>query len=169
MTATPYRRRSQAGFSMVEMLMAAFILAIGLLGLAMLQTMSLRANTGSRSLTTAILIAEGKLDDIQTNGRATKLFARTGGTPPGTLTTYFGAAAAPDLTYNFAGRVLPDAIDNQLYFTLNVRRNIVVAPVSQIGGLADFTATVTWNETTVGTGSRTRQVVLTRRVGYALN
>ena len=50
-------RSGQAGFSMIEMLMTAFVLAIGLLGLCMLQAMSLRASRGSRSLETAVQVA----------------------------------------------------------------------------------------------------------------
>jgi prepilin-type N-terminal cleavage/methylation domain-containing protein len=62
---------SEAGFSMIEMLMAAFILAIGLLGLAMLQTMSLRASSGSKNLTMAVQLAEQMMDQVELEGRLT--------------------------------------------------------------------------------------------------
>ena len=41
-TTDPHPRRplAQAGFSMVEMLMAAFIMAVGILGLSALQVMA---------------------------------------------------------------------------------------------------------------------------------
>jgi len=41
---------------MVEMLMAAFILAVGILGLTILQTMAIRSNTGSGAMTTAVKV-----------------------------------------------------------------------------------------------------------------
>jgi len=66
-------RATQAGFSMVEMLMTAFILAIGLLGLALLQTMSLRASRGNRSATTAVLLADQIMDQVEMEGRLTWL------------------------------------------------------------------------------------------------
>jgi prepilin-type N-terminal cleavage/methylation domain-containing protein len=52
MDALPSRRlhAPQAGFSMVEMLMAALILAIGILGVTMMQLMAIRATRGSKNL-----------------------------------------------------------------------------------------------------------------------
>jgi len=63
------KRPRQAGFSMIEMLMTAFILAIGILGLSLLQVMSLRAARGGRSLTTAVLVAEHVMDEAELEGR----------------------------------------------------------------------------------------------------
>jgi prepilin-type N-terminal cleavage/methylation domain-containing protein len=63
------KRIRQAGFSMIEMLMTAFILAIGILGLSMLQVMSLSASRGGKSLTTAVLVAEHVMDQVQLEGR----------------------------------------------------------------------------------------------------
>ena len=66
----PMRRPDgQTGFSMIEMLMTAFILAVGLLGLAMLQTMSIRAFRGSKSMTTAIQLAEGVMERVEQESR----------------------------------------------------------------------------------------------------
>ncbi len=67
--AVQAKRRAQSGFSMIEMLMTAFILAIGILGLSMLQIMSLKASRGSRSLTTAVQVGEGVMDQIEMEGR----------------------------------------------------------------------------------------------------
>lgn len=64
-----HRRWSQGGFSMVEMLMTAFIMAIGILGLTALQVMSLKAGRGSRSLTTAVLVGEDVMDRAEMEGR----------------------------------------------------------------------------------------------------
>jgi prepilin-type N-terminal cleavage/methylation domain-containing protein len=63
----------QNGFSMIEMLLAAFILSIGILGLALLQAMSLRASRGSSNLGTAVLIAERIMAQIEQEGRLTWL------------------------------------------------------------------------------------------------
>lgn len=65
----PGRPVNQAGFSMVEMLMAAFIMAVGILGLSALQVMALKSTRGSRSLSTAILVAEQILDRAELEGR----------------------------------------------------------------------------------------------------
>jgi len=176
MKKSVWMRSSQGGFSMVEMLMAAFIMAIGLLGLAMLQTLTLRTNTGSRSLSTAILVGESLLDDIQANGRASKLFVRQGSSVPAAILASFANRA---LTYNLAGRRVsptdapPDA-DPTPYFTVNVGVETTganaVAPVPTMGGLANFTVTTVWTEGTGAAGTPVqRRVVLTRRIGYAIN
>jgi len=79
-------RRSQAGFSMVEMLVAAFIMGVGLMGLTALMTMSLRTITGSKSLSTAVQIAEQIMDQVELEGRLTYLNANmTQYTAPGAL------------------------------------------------------------------------------------
>ena len=63
--------RKEAGFSMVELLMTALILSIGLLGLALLQTMSLRASNGGGNLSTAVQLGEKLMDQINMEGRLT--------------------------------------------------------------------------------------------------
>ena len=60
--------RRQRGFSMVEMLIGAFILGIGALGMAALQVASAASGTKSRSLGTATLLAHNLLDRITAEG-----------------------------------------------------------------------------------------------------
>lgn len=55
---------SQAGFSMVELLIAVVILAVGLLGLAELQITAMRANTQSESMVAATALAKEKIEEI---------------------------------------------------------------------------------------------------------
>ena len=47
---------------MIEMLMTAFILAVGILGLTMLLVMSLKGSRGGRSLTTAVLVGDNVME-----------------------------------------------------------------------------------------------------------
>ncbi len=103
-------RGAQAGFSMIEMLITAFILAIGILGLTMLQTMSLRASRGSKSLSTAILVAEQVMDRVEMEGRLSWLnLTDTNRAAPSI------AADLPNLRYI----VIP--ADGQLVETFNIR------------------------------------------------
>ena len=62
-------RPPQGGFSLLELLVAATILAIGILGLTMLQAMSLRATRGSANMVTAARIAEMIMDQAELEGR----------------------------------------------------------------------------------------------------
>lgn len=160
------RLRRQLGFSMVELLLAALVMGIGLLGLAMLQAMAIRNNTGSRSMSTAVLLAESILDDAQARGRSARIFSQQGATIPTLFETIFTAPS--NFNCNFAGRRLPDTQDPNPYFAVTTRPTPVAAPVAQVGGLVDLTVTVTWTEG-VGPNNtpRQRQVSMTRRMSYA--
>lgn len=60
----------RSGFSMVELLLVAFILAIGLLGLTALQTMTIKGSSSNRTVNTAALISQGVLDQMEALGKA---------------------------------------------------------------------------------------------------
>lgn len=58
---------AQGGFSMIEVLMALVVLAVGLLGLALLQTMNLRYTKSAEQRTKAVNLASAILDTMRTN------------------------------------------------------------------------------------------------------
>lgn len=66
---TPPSASRRSGFSLIEFLIAAFIMAIGVLGLTMLLTINLRQNATSRSRSTATYIAQSILQQSQTEGQ----------------------------------------------------------------------------------------------------
>jgi len=119
---------AERGFSMVEFLMAAFILAIGLLGLASLQLMALRTTTSSRGISTAILVSEGVMERINSEARQSYLGMVFNSAPTWTpryiTKAPVVAAVAPTAAvpanaiidyYDFAGDPLPSAVG--AYFT----------------------------------------------------
>jgi type IV pilus assembly protein PilV len=57
-------KNSQSGFSMIEMLVAVMILAIGLLGLAQLQITAITANAQADSITVANGLVQKVVEDI---------------------------------------------------------------------------------------------------------
>lgn len=57
----------EAGFGLIEVLVALLILTIGLLGMASLQTTSLQQTTGSQARTQAIFLAEDLVERIRAN------------------------------------------------------------------------------------------------------
>lgn len=61
------RASQQTGFGLIEILVALLVLAIGLLGMASLQTTSLQQTTGSQTRTQAILLAEDIVERIRAN------------------------------------------------------------------------------------------------------
>uniref|UniRef100_A0A7C4MQG2 Prepilin-type N-terminal cleavage/methylation domain-containing protein n=1 Tax=Desulfatirhabdium butyrativorans TaxID=340467 RepID=A0A7C4MQG2_9BACT len=56
------RRRREGGFTLIEVLMAAVILAVGLLGLAAMQTAAIKANYQAKKHTLAVALAETQLE-----------------------------------------------------------------------------------------------------------
>jgi len=58
------RQRPQAGFSLVELLVAVVILAVGLLGLAELQITAMKTNAHSEGLIAASGVAQMFLEDV---------------------------------------------------------------------------------------------------------
>lgn len=162
----------QHGFSLVELLVAAFILAVGILGLTALQTMSIKSSTSSRGMTTGVLLGERILDEIEADARNSLLFRRS--TPPMALPPNLaGLLVRPVLTYNFAGRPsIGDPLDATPYFTVTTSANAgaaggdagIVAPVTGLGGIAYMVVDVSWVE---AAGTPPRHVVLSRRVAYA--
>lgn len=127
--ANPHSIRSgNSGFSMVEFLMAAFILAIGLLGLASLQIMALRTTTTGRGMSTAVLVSEGVMERINSEARQSYLGMVFNGAPTWTPRYITKApvvggvaptAAVPANAiidyFNFDGDPLPSAVG--AYFT----------------------------------------------------
>ena len=63
----PGRRRRSAGFSMIEVLVALLVLAFGLLGFALLQTMNLRFTQSANHRTQATNLAYDLLDQMRSN------------------------------------------------------------------------------------------------------
>ena len=68
---TDIRRRKQglladnAGFSFIDLMLALFVLTIGVLALADLQIVSSKSNTSSKGTAAALNIAEKKLEEVR--------------------------------------------------------------------------------------------------------
>ena len=163
--------QAQQGFSLVEMLMTAFILAVGIMGLTMLQVMALKATRGGKSLSTAVQVGEAVMDQIEMEGRLSWLNLSAGQlTTPATLNNLIfvdqGTIAA--LHFNVKGEV-PDSTStdptiSNPYFTVNVTKADVAAVGT--GKITDFNVQVTFSDTTNATTNApiVRTVLLTRRV-----
>jgi len=55
----------QSGFTLIEVMIALVILAVGLLALATMQIVSIRANAFSSEMTYATMLAQSKLEQIR--------------------------------------------------------------------------------------------------------
>ncbi|WP_202841087.1 type IV pilus modification protein PilV [Luteimonas saliphila] len=65
----------QSGFSMIEVLIALVVLAFGLLGLALMQTLNLRYTQSAQQRTLAVNLASELLDTMRTNRSQLAVYA----------------------------------------------------------------------------------------------
>ena len=70
----------QKGFTLIEIMIAIFLLAVALLGLAAVTTSVIKGNSFSQTLTTATTLAKDKMEDLK--GMSFNAL------PTGTLTDY---------------------------------------------------------------------------------
>jgi Tfp pilus assembly protein PilV len=159
---------------MIEMLMTAFILAVGLLGLALFQTMSLRVARGNRSVNTAVLVAQQIVDQAEMEGRLSWLNITDSAYTNGTLA---GLAAIKYLnipnpgnlveTFNSQGGTIvttsPDPSVNSKFFTATT--TLVPANPAVVGNVSTLSVTVTFSDTVTATNAPVvRSVYLSRRI-----
>lgn len=167
-------RSKQSGFSMVEMLMTAFILAVGILGLTMLQTMSLKASRGSRSMTTAVLVAEQVMDQVEMEGRLSWLNSKDDNRAvdmavdlPNLKYVIIPAGTPLVETFNSRGGAVnpadPDPAVQTPFFTVTTSR--APAPAAASARLSDVSVQVQFvDEVDQNSAPIQRTVSLTRRV-----
>lgn len=124
----PYTHRAK-GFTLIEVLVSVVVFSIGLIGLASLQTLSLKHNNTSYLRSQAILLAQDMADRMRANslavangdynlGNDVKLttdpgFDCTEGSYPSGTTCDFQAIAQADLYYWAKGSASDDDQDTQ--------------------------------------------------------
>ncbi|KXJ32824.1 type IV pilus modification protein PilV [Pseudomonas sp. HUK17] len=81
------RPRRQRGATLIEVLVAMFILAIGLLGLAGLQAMSVQSNQGAYYRSQATILANDIADRMRANRKAALAGDYAQSSPPSTSST----------------------------------------------------------------------------------
>lgn len=93
-------KSKQAGFTLVELLVAVVILAIGLLGLAQLQVTAIKANSQSATITAANAIAQKIVEEIAAMPADRPIFDAPGaGTWPDTPLVTVAGAGTYAVTY----------------------------------------------------------------------
>jgi prepilin-type N-terminal cleavage/methylation domain-containing protein len=164
-------RTGEAGFSMIEMLMTAFILAIGLLGLCMLQTMSLRASRGGTSLTTAVHVADAVMEQVEQEGRISWQNMALGYTTALPNLEYISLAVGGKVTqtFNLHGDVSlatsTDPTVSSALFTVTTTRLDDAGLSAGTGQVSDYLVQVQFAENTSGAGTAVqRTVMVTRRI-----
>jgi len=164
--------QAQRGFSMVEMLMTAFILAVGIMGLTLLQVMALKGARGGKSLGTAVQVGEMVMDQIELEGRLSwlNLTASQYAAPAALATLQYinKVPLAASQTFTIKGEVpvptAPDPVDSTPFYTVVIAQNNVATAVT--GTISDFTVNVQFSDQanpTTGVAIP-RVVTITRRI-----
>jgi type IV pilus assembly protein PilV len=129
------RRGSAAGFSLVEVLIALVVLGFGLLGYALLQTMTLRFTQSANHRTQATTLAYDLLDQMRANRFQAAWYA-TAGFDAGTVT---GCGAPPTGTVSVANSITR--------WQCQVVRTLGPGASAEVGIVNDVvTVAVAWND-----------------------
>ena len=149
----PQRPARPRGFTMIEMLVALVVLAVGMLGVAILFGISLHSGSSAISRMQAVNLAADIADRIRANRRADN----------GTGTAYGGAAADNGCTGAGAVSCTPAqmAADDLYHWQRQLSQSIgggtATGTVIFVAGTpATYTITVAWKER-AGTGVATLQ------------
>ena len=131
---------SSAGFSLIEALVAFMIISVGMLGIASLQTVSMKAGHTAITRTAAVFNVEDMLDRMRTNPTAIATY--DGGTTPDggdNGCSDISNNTSPHLTSAAATSCTPDelAADDIYRWKRSLAKNVeasivVVAPVAHV-------------------------------------
>lgn len=149
-TCQPVGRRKQSGFSLIEALVAFLILSIGMLGVASLQTMSLKAGHTAIMRTAAVMKADEILESIRGNPGVLLSYANAtvdSGTDNGCSQTTVAAVVctpaqlALDDIFRWKNS-LTDVLPNNAATTASV----VVTPPVPPETMTNIVVTINWSE-----------------------
>lgn len=172
--AVPAARR---GFSMIEFLMVAFILGVGLLGLTALMATNVRAAGGGRQRDTAAYLGHEVMERLAADGRRTALLRSNGQT---TFASAFLLANALDNGINVYQSADPGGTQRTTFdmdgrpsatspvFSVNwVRRTKLATPVATSASMAaEVVVNVTWTESAAGSATTQKWLSFSRIISY---
>ena len=131
-----------AGFSLVEILIAMAVIAFGLVSIGKLQVQLIRAGGGSKARTTAVYLAQRKMDDLRDYSALT-------GTPSysGITNNGGGQIAAGTVTMDNATFTLAWTSDDYYYSGFNsIATTTVPTPTPSYPDFKQVQVTVSWTD-----------------------
>ena len=161
----------EGGFTVIEVLVSALILGIGILGLTLLLVMTVRSATGARALNTGVLVAESLLDRIELEGRLSWLNLTNNGSnaiqPLSTLQYVNQTKLSTPLLFNAKGAppnsTTTDPADQIAFYTVNLVQT-PISTLTSIPGAGSNQPNATLNlQTFLGQGANQHSTIRTWR------
>lgn len=147
--STPAARGHQQGMSLIEVLIAALILAIGLLGIAAMQAMTLRNSQSAFDRTQAVVLSYSMFDAMRANATA----ARAGGYTLGrTCTVPTAGSTLVSRDQNLWLQSLKDTMGDSACGTISACASNVCS------------ITVEWNDSRATGGDAAKTLTTTSRI-----
>ena len=103
----PQDARSEAGFSLVETMVASLVLTIGLVGMAQLLAVATIMHSDARQATTGTVLAQAKLDELMKVDFSLNSTVALGGSIASNMAPYFDQ---PSTTMDRRWRVTPGPV-----------------------------------------------------------
>jgi len=153
------KRAPIRGFALMEVMIAMFVLAVGILGAGAMQTIGLQANRGAYMRSQAVLLAGDMLDRIRANRKAKASYLAID-----TNDTIVQALATPGCVSTAAGCAYSDLATADIVAWRNMIRSRDYLP----GGRGEITSLATgdnvqirisWGETDWSAGVRSNQTM----------
>lgn len=138
------RRNNQRGVTLLEVMVAVLILAVGVLGAASLQLNAIRYSASAGHTTQATLVARDMLDRMRAN--------------PSALTSYAAASVSGSCASNSGGATIVS--QDMADFTRAVTCQLPAASASIVVSGSQATVSIAWSEarTVAGGGTTTLAV-----------
>jgi len=140
----PHGRARISGFSMIEVLIALVVLALGLLGFALLQTLNLRYTQSANHRTQATNLAYDLLDQMRANRLSVAQYA--------TASFAAGSVSGTGCTRPIATVSVAQSVTRWQCQVVEALGNQATATVTYVGG--DANVILTWGERVVGPDTR---------------
>ena len=158
---------TRAGFSLVEFLMVAVILGVGLLGLAALTSMSVRGFGGSRVRNAAASLGGSVLDRLTLDGRLSATVRANGGAVPASalianatddnLNAYSDPATA-FTAFDLQGQATNTAPVYTVTWVRRASETALTPAATSLTASAEVVVNVAWNEAAQSTAGVTTTV-----------
>lgn len=145
--------RNVRGMSLIEVLVAVLVLAVGMLGVAAMQALALRGGQGSLESSQAVMAANSIIEAMRANRANAASYVYNGIAACGTVPGAGSSLAGNDLN-NWVTRL-------KATIGTGVGDTTTCGSISAVGGV--YTVTVQWDDRRAG-GGATRTVVTEARI-----